>query len=136
MFQDAEYKRYAAEKVRLNVDRSIDTREMDATRSRAKMESAFDIAENSMLLQLTTYMHGMADERVQIDKKWPKTWWDAFKERWFPKWILSRWPVEYDRIYVDQVIYKAVCPHLQDDEQNQHLEWMAFESERIDPSGP
>ena len=25
----------------------------------------------------------------------PTTWWDAFKERWFPTWALARWPAEY-----------------------------------------
>ena len=23
----------------------------------------------------------------------PRDWWEAFKERWFPKWALRRWPV-------------------------------------------
>ncbi len=23
----------------------------------------------------------------------PATWWDALKERWFPRWALRRWPV-------------------------------------------
>ena len=26
---------------------------------------------------------------------YPKDWWEAFRSRWFPKWVLSRWPVEY-----------------------------------------
>lgn len=25
----------------------------------------------------------------------PETWWDAFKERWFPAWARERWPVRY-----------------------------------------
>ena len=27
--------------------------------------------------------------------KYPKTWWDAFKERWFPDWLKARFPVTY-----------------------------------------
>lgn len=25
---------------------------------------------------------------------YPKTWWDHFKERWFPRWLALRFPVE------------------------------------------
>jgi hypothetical protein len=28
-------------------------------------------------------------------ERWPATWWDAFKERWFPAWAKKRWPVEW-----------------------------------------
>ena len=28
-------------------------------------------------------------------ESWPADWWEAVKERWFPKWALRRWPVRY-----------------------------------------
>lgn len=34
----------------------------------------------------------------QIDEqeiKYPATWWDAFKERWYPAWALLRWPAQH-----------------------------------------
>jgi len=27
---------------------------------------------------------------------YPADWWQAFKERWFPKWALVKWPVRYE----------------------------------------
>ena len=30
--------------------------------------------------------------------KYPRDWWEAVKERWFPAWALKRWPVLYNRI--------------------------------------
>ncbi len=36
-----------------------------------------------------------------VDYKWPKDWWEAFKERWAPRWYLKRWPVLYHREQVD-----------------------------------
>src|SRR3990167_6914606 len=30
--------------------------------------------------------------------EYPSTWWDAVKQRWFPKWALNRWPVVMNRI--------------------------------------
>lgn len=32
-------------------------------------------------------------ERVEI--QYPMTWRDAFKARWFPKWLLKRYPANY-----------------------------------------
>lgn len=29
--------------------------------------------------------------------EYPATWWDAFKARWFPCWILRHFPVEFTR---------------------------------------
>ncbi len=29
------------------------------------------------------------------DIVYPSDWWQAFKERWFPKWLRKRYPVQY-----------------------------------------
>lgn len=34
---------------------------------------------------------------VSHEFSYPKDWWQAFKDRWFPKWALKRWPVEKTR---------------------------------------
>jgi hypothetical protein len=47
------------------------------------------------------------------------------KERWLPEWALSRWPVQYEKIDVSEQKY-VVCPHIQDQPQHRHLEWMAL----------
>ena len=39
-----------------------------------------------------------------IDKvhyKYPQDWKEAFKERWFPRWLLKKYPVKYTHIEVD-----------------------------------
>ena len=77
-----------------------------------------------MLMNMSSYILGMPKERIEVDKKWPATWWDAFKERWFPQWMLRRWPVEYERIYIDQQIFHAVCPHLNVKDKSTHVKWM------------
>ena len=38
----------------------------------------------------------------EVDVKFPVTWWDAVKDRWFPKWSLRWFPVEYRRITIDK----------------------------------
>ena len=66
---------------------------MDAATERASLESEVEHATRSLLLSLSTYIHGMPKERVVVDSKWPRDWWQAFRERWFPGWWLKRHPV-------------------------------------------
>jgi len=73
---------------------------------------------------METYIHGIAKERISVHKRWPKDWWQAFKDRWFPAWALKRWPVQWETIDIDQQIYQAVCPHIQDDPQSRHLQFL------------
>ena len=41
--------------------------------------------------------------------KYPSDWWQAFKERWLPKWILKICPVRYS-----EIIAKHMFPFLQE----------------------
>ncbi len=34
--------------------------------------------------------------REQRILKTPANWWEHFKQRWFPRWALKRWPVLYE----------------------------------------
>ena len=36
--------------------------------------------------------------------RYPTTWVDAFRARWFPSWWLKRWPARYTQVTVDMVI--------------------------------
>lgn len=42
----------------------------------------------------------------------PATWWDAFKERWFPAWLERRFPVQRRTIVTAQRHFH-LCPHHQ-----------------------
>lgn len=35
------------------------------------------------------------DAGKNVSFKYPADWWQAFKERWFPGWLLKRYPVVY-----------------------------------------
>jgi hypothetical protein len=41
--------------------------------------------------------------------KYPADWWQALKERWFPRWLLKRFPVVYT---YKEFIVKATYPDL------------------------
>ena len=118
-----------AEKIRIQDRQYISKREMTAAHSRTVIESRLDDFKHAWMISLSTYVHALPLEVIRVHEKWPKDWWQAVKERFAPKWFLRRWPVLYERIDIDQQIYAAVCPHIQDDPQSRHLEWMA--SKRI-----
>jgi len=48
---------------------------------------------NSVDMQIHGYVWGERGKSETI--KYPATWRDAFKERWFPKWLLNRYPAQY-----------------------------------------
>lgn len=115
--------RFVAERVCITAAHCVPEHEM--VMSRASVDTVVDHAIRSTVLYLSSYVHGMHKETISVHRKWPKTWWDAFKARWFPTWATRRWPIEYERIDIEQKIFHAVCPHLQDRPQSTHLEWMA-----------
>ncbi len=37
------------------------------------------------------------------EHEFPMNWIEAFRERWFPGWILKRYPIKYNKIDVDAI---------------------------------
>lgn len=120
---DQMFKKCFADRVKLCASNTLDRRLLNSTQT--EVNAAIDIATDSLIMQLTTYIHGLPGERIFFDESYPKAWWDAFKQRWFPAWALKRWPAEMKRIYVDKQQYLAVCPHIDDPHQGTHLEWLS-----------
>lgn len=61
-------------------------------------------------------------EKIEHHLKFPMTWWDHFKERFFPPWAKRRFPVKYDRIDIEEQKYK-LCPHVGVSMIDDHLMW-------------
>ena len=113
-----------AARVPVTLSRCIDQRDMHAV-SAATVAQRFDGITNAMRFDLQTSIVAMPKERITVNRSWPKTWWDAVKDRWYPEWAKTRWPVEYERINIDQQIYGGVCPHLQSDPTRTHVTYLA-----------
>jgi hypothetical protein len=58
-----------------------------------------------IVLRLTGHVLGRKLEPVEV--RWPDDWWQAFRERWFPRWWLARWPV---RFRVHRVEFRELYP--------------------------
>ena len=74
---------------------------------RAKPSVAFDRFLDEFVYHLEAYVWAENLETWEI--KYPRDWWSAFKECWFPAWALKRWPVEYRHLKID---LKALYPGL------------------------
>ena len=46
---------------------------------------------------------------AQRTMTFPKTWWDAFKIRWFPSWALRTWPATEIKVHLEAY---ALLPNL------------------------
>lgn len=54
----------------------------------------------------------------------PEDWWEAFKERWFPKSWLKNHPVRRAHKTVMTTFYKT-CPHVAVNTSHDHFRWMS-----------
>jgi hypothetical protein len=52
-----------------------------------------DVAAEEWVASLRAFFWTRPIGRHEV--RYPTTWWDAFKDRWFPKWALARWPVAW-----------------------------------------
>lgn len=66
-----------------------------------------DVIAPHLILRITQTIWGYkVGERVV---EWPADWWQALKDRWFPRWALARWPVVHARETIEA---RDLFPHL------------------------
>lgn len=58
--------------------------------------------------RLVRMIQDVAVQRIPNSLRYPATWWDALKLRWFPAWALGRWPAQYAQ-YDAMVLYPEIA---------------------------
>ena len=58
------------------------------------------VVPQTMNMLVVQMLNTVAGERVK-EIKYPLDWWQAIKERWFPKFILKRFPVKWHTFKID-----------------------------------
>lgn len=79
----------------------------------------------NLVFKLEAGVLAMPKQHLSLHYKWPKDWWQAFKERWFPARLQKWFPVEYDTVDVEQPIYGPICPHMAAKESRLHFQFLA-----------
>lgn len=77
-----------------------------------------DYITDSFVLQFTALSTGKKTEKTSEEYKTvqcPFDWWESVKERFFPTWLLKRFPVQYKsetfKIYSSTTQIINTCPH-------------------------
>lgn len=103
--------------------------------STVDIESFYRWEAKELVVRFTQWLYGTHPTTISIHEKYPKDWWEAFKERWLPQWFLKRVPVQYKHIDVERTIYTKVCPHIEN-ERATHLEWLVAKPEEVEEWNP
>ena len=99
------------EKVRAEIVQYIPRNRFDG-RTTTEAEWCYDLDAMAVRLKRYVLSERLADETVS----WPATWWDAFKDRWFPHWALRRWPVQWK--HADFTVYRGYPDLVMPDRQS------------------
>ena len=62
---------------------------------------------DSIVIRIRGFVWAEKDELA----RYPSNWKEAFKERWFPKWLLKRKPIMYDYIRALYPDYNPTIPN-------------------------
>jgi len=96
-------------------ERLVPTEVFQVKRSVHHANQAMDMLEELHMHNIEQYKDQMLQRMVYTLKadvygnviesiKFPKDWKQVFKERWFPQWLLKRYPVEYKEYTLDVII--------------------------------
>lgn len=88
------YPQVTLEKIAFGLEQHISPRLLQD--AHVKLEK---ILGDNIEMQLRGYLWGEQwPEREAA--RYPSDWWQALKERWFPRWARQRWPVRYTIVKV------------------------------------
>lgn len=118
---------FELEAVQFGVSRAISRYELQDIEPALHIE-LFKRSGEELVIQLRSYVYGKKTHGLQ-EIRYPATWWDAVKLRWFPAWALKRWParwVEYRAITQDLYPQIKVLP------DQRRIRWQYFEPVRLE----
>src|SRR6266850_978956 len=100
-------KQLVLEKILVSCEVDVSRMQLESMR----IDSIADWISNRYRIQLRQFLLGENLHKETVRWKYPADWREAFKERWFPKSWLKRWPVRYTKKSVTFDV-KAIYPKL------------------------
>jgi hypothetical protein len=101
-----------------------------AVKDAVSLRVIVDPTMEGLMVQLRDFVLAIPEDRIEIQRRYPRDWWQAFRERWFPRWWLSRRPVDYEEIDIDEPKFGPVCPHSAAVPFKEHIGFLASEQIR------
>ena len=71
----------------------------------------------------SNYVVGNTISKKETFERRSLTWWDAFKQAYFPRWFRRRFPVREETIVVS-CTWIHVCPHINASDDRSHVEFL------------
>ncbi len=72
-----------------------------------------DYANRTIRAQITGYLWG--EDAYSTTISYPLNWWQAFKDRWFTRRMLARWPVIWTDVMIStKAVYPGFIPSIPD----------------------
>lgn len=95
MEMDFSYTTTKLERVKYALYKAWSEEEIVELANKPDMELAMNVKFtcNEFAVRVVGFVY--KQELRDVSVKYPCDWWQAFKERWFPKWLLKRCPVIY-----------------------------------------
>jgi hypothetical protein len=64
------------------------------------VQAMYDAYSDKMVMSMKSYIATDEAEPIEIEippfsHSYPRDWWEWFKQRWFPKWLLDKYPVKF-----------------------------------------
>lgn len=86
------------------------------------LEALDDLITDNLIIRLRCYMlKKQLPDEIEAYQSVPRSLWDHFKLKVFPRWIERRWPARIDNIPIVIRRYN-VCPHIVDGtDHNKHV---------------
>ncbi len=97
-----------------------------------KIEMLSDFLADSFVANLRAFVWSNQITHEIRETAIPATWWDAFKEAYFPNWLEQRFPIRTTTI-TTETKYVHICPHLTiqaRDEERFHLQFLTPPDQR------
>lgn len=101
-----------------------------------RYEEYMDHVDGSLVRQIEFSLYGKQDTKeettVEDYIRYPTTWVDACKERFFPEWLKGRYPVKYtSRLSIKKVTQyiTKVCPHINIQSDKPHIEFVTVDGQ-------
>jgi hypothetical protein len=123
-------KQYVAQRLNYTLRYEISIKRLDSILEKIELELILDDITDCLLFSIQSYIVALPDQDIVFHYSHPRDWWEFFKHRFFPKWLLIKYPVQYTCIHQSEKRFKAVCPHVIMDKHATHLQWMSRVEEK------
>lgn len=122
---DLDIKEVTVEAIRFYLQTVIDRRALPVDMSQIKVSVLLEEVSKDLILRLVHDVYGrQVSDHVRAIRHIETDWWQALKQRWFPRWAKCRWRVEWEEIET-RIDEYHLCPHISVKDPTMCFRWLS-----------